>query len=337
VAIEFNDIDDLIGKTLSGEASAEEIREVETWRSTSAENQKYYSDLQLIFAKASTNQVKVDFNTDAAWKKVKSKLAGQNKSKVVEFRPTTKTNWQPLRIAAGIVLIVSAGIFTYRFLGQPQIQTQAVVSENKVVEDTLPDGTTAVLNKRSSITYEYNPREKTRKVKLEGEVFFEVKHQEEKPFVIEADEALVRDIGTAFNIKSYPDKDTIEVVVQSGVVQFYTLNDPGMMINAGETGIYSKRAKVFTKITKADTNVLAYKTRVFSFHSTDLRSVIEQINEVYDSKIKLGNENIAGCQLTVTFRNDELDTMIDVIAETLALSVERTDKNEIILNGQGCR
>jgi transmembrane sensor len=65
-------------------------------------------------------------------------------------------------------------------------------------------------------------REKDRKVKLSGEAFFSVKHEEEKPFVIEAEDVLVRDIGTEFNLKAYPDKDTIEIIVTQGEVQFYT-------------------------------------------------------------------------------------------------------------------
>lgn len=332
MGIEINDIDDLIGKVLSNEATQEETAQVESWRKASAENEKYYADMQLIFAKAATNQVKVDFDADAAWKKVQKHL---RKTKTVS--KTISINWQPLRIAAGIVVLVTAGIFTFRYFNQTKTQTLAFVSQNKIVENTLPDSSIVTLNKNSSIEFKYDPKEKTRKVKLKGEGFFDVKHEEEKPFVIEAEEALIRDIGTSFNIRSYPDKDTIEVVVQTGIVQFYTLKDPGMMINAGETGIYSKRGKFFAKLPKADTNVLAYKTRVFSFHSTDLRSVIEQINEVYDSKIMLANENIARCQLTVTFRNDELDTVIDVITETLGLTAERNDKKEIILNGQGCQ
>jgi len=326
MGIEFDDIDDLIGKVLSNEATAEEIRAVDAWRKESAENEKYYSDLQVIFSKAATNQVKIDFDADVAWRKVQSKL---HKTKTI--------NWQPLKIAAGIVVLVTAGIFTFKYFNQNKVETLALSSTNKIVEDTLPDSSTVTLNKQSSIEFKYDPKQKTRKVKLKGEGFFDVKHEEEKPFVIETDEALVRDIGTSFNLKSYPGKDTIEVVVTSGVVQFYTLKDPGMMVSAGETGIYSKRAKVFSKIAKADTNKLAYKTRVFSFHSTDLRSVIEQINEVYDSKIKLANEDIARCQLTVTFRNDELDNMVEIISETLGLTAERNERKEIILNGPGCQ
>lgn len=335
MAIEFNDIDDLIGKVLSGEATADEIREVEDWRNASPENEKYYLDLEIIFSRAADNRVKVDFDTDKAWNKVRSKLAKQTGARVVAMTPVRGNSWRALRIAAGIVLAVTASIFAFRWFNEP-VQQLALEAGNTVVQDTLPDASTVVLNKKSSITFEYDRREKTRKVKLKGEGFFEVKHEEEKPFVIETDEALVRDLGTAFNVRSYPDKDTIEVVVQSGVVQFYTMKDPGLTINAGETGYYSKRGKLFTKLAKADTNVLAYKTRVFSFHATDLKSIVEQINEVYDSKIRLANEAIGSCQLTVTFRNDELDNMVEIISETLGLSVERNEKDEIILNGQ-CR
>jgi transmembrane sensor len=335
VAIEFNDIDDLIGKVLSNEATGAEIREVEEWRKASPENEKYYLDMEVIFSKAANNRIKIDFDTDAAWKKVKAKLSKQSGAKVVVMAEAGSTNWTALRIAAGIVIIITAGIFGWRWFNQPT-QTLALVTDTKVAQDTLPDGSTAFLNKKSSIVYEYNPREKTRKVKLKGEGYFDVVHEEERPFVIETDEALIRDLGTSFNIKSYPDSDTIEVVVQTGVVQFYTLKDPGMMINAGETGYYSKRNKVFTKLVKADTNVLAYKTRVFSFHNTDLRSVIEQINEVYDSRIVLANNVIADCQLTTVFRNEELDYVVDVIAVSFGLTVERRENNEIILNGQGC-
>ena len=204
-------------------------------------------------------------------------------------------------------------------------------------QDTLPDGTTAFLNKKSSITYKFDKKTGTRKVALSGEGFFEVKHEEEKPFVIETEDAIVRDLGTAFNVKAYPDQDTIEVVVKEGLVQFYTKDDPGLNLFAGETGIYSKRLKSFTKLQRADTNVFAYKTGVFAFHAVDLRSVIERVNEVYDARITLGSDKIADCRLTVSFTNEELETIVDIIAETLALQVERKDKKEIILTGAGCR
>lgn len=331
MALPFNHIDDLIGKLLAGEATEAESAEVQAWCAQNEGNQKYFDDLKAIFERAASIPVQEQFNTDAAWQRVKSKLKPEN---VVPLRREANY-WPVLRLAAGIVLLLSVGIYAYRWFAQP-VQTIAVVSDSATLENTLPDSSTVFLNRHSQVTYEYNPRQKTRKVKLQGEGFFEVKHEEEKPFVIETEGVFVRDIGTAFNVKSYPEKDTVEVIVQSGEVQFYTLKDPGINLKAGETGIYTKRGKVFTKIPRADTNALAYKTRIFSFYATDLRSVIDRVNEVYGSKLTLANEQLANCRLTTTFSNESLDAIVEIIAETMSLTVVRKD-DEIILNGAGCQ
>lgn len=214
-------------------------------------------------------------------------------------------------------------------------QLKLLIADATAVQDTLPDGSTAFLNKKSSITYEYNPHQKTRKVKLKGEGFFEVKHEEEKPFVVEAQEVLIRDIGTAFNVKAYPNSDTVVVTVKTGEVQIYTLNNEGISLKMGEAGIYRKSLHEFSRLVKPDTNALSYKTGVLSFNNTDLKTVVSKINEVYNSKIRLENPALATCRITVNFHNEPLDTVVDVIAETLKLTVTRKSK-EILLNGPGC-
>lgn len=170
---------------------------------------------------------------------------------------------------------------------------------------------------------------------LKGEAYFTVKHEEEKPFVIEADEVLVRDIGTEFNLKAYPDQDTIEIIVTQGEVQFYTLKDPGLTLQAGDKAIYSKRTRQFYRIEKPDTNALSYKTKIFSFNNTDLQSVVTLLNDVYNSKIKLGNEKLYHCRLTANFKEDNATIIAEVIAETMGLTLTKKD-DEIILDGEGC-
>jgi transmembrane sensor len=333
MAAGFDYMDDLIGKVLAGEATPAEKQEVDTWCRAEEANQKYFDQVKSIFDKAAATPVQIEFDTDAAWNRVKARLKFE--AKVVPLQPAG-FNWQALRIAAGVIVVLVGGIFAYRWWSAP-LQTMAVVSENRTHEDTLPDSSTVFLNKNSSLSYEFNPRQNTRTVKLKGEGYFEVKHEETKPFVIQADDGIfVRDIGTAFNVRSYPNKDTVEVIVQSGEVQFYTLKNPGLYVKAGETGIYSKRSKAFTKIARADTNALAYKTGVFSFHSTDLKSVVDRVNEVYDSKIKLSDGQLGNCVLTATFVNEDIDTVVEVIAETMGLTIEKRG-DEIILTGTGCQ
>ncbi|MEY4930608.1 MAG: hypothetical protein RI909_1332 [Bacteroidota bacterium] len=324
-------MDDLIGKVLAGEATAREREQVLLWRKQSEANEKYFNQLHHIFEKASASPVQVEFDADEAWNKVKRQLHKPGAKVIPISRPLYFT---PLRVAATVFLVIALSVVIYQKTAPP-VQTLAVVSETSTRQDTLPDGSTAFLNKKTELNFEYNPREKSRKVKLKGEAYFTVKHEEEKPFIIEADEILVRDIGTEFNLKAYPDKDTIEIVVTHGEVQFYTKDDPGLNLKAGEKAIYSKRTKEFYRIEKPDTNTLAYKTKVFSFNNTDLRSVVTLLNEVYNSKISLANESLYACRLTANFKEDNPEIIVEVIAETMGLELTKKD-DQLILSGKGC-
>ena len=328
----WNDMDELIGKVLAGEGTTVEQEAVLKWANESDTNRQYYEHLKTIFENAASAEIQTQFDTDAAWNKVRKKIE-KEPAKVIALGGRQPIN-QVLRIAAGIIVLLGVGYFTYQIVAPPT-QTVAVVSDSLTRQDTLPDGSTAFLNKKSELTYTYDTRGKTRKVELKGEAYFVVKHEEEKPFVIEADEILVRDIGTEFNLKAYPDKDTIEIIVTHGEVQFYTRLDSGLNLQAGQKAIYSKRNKQFYRIDKPDTNALAYKTKVFSFNNTDLRSVVNLLNEVYDSKIKLANEKLYGCRLTANFKEDNASIIAEVIAETMGLTLTRKE-NEIILDGIGC-
>lgn len=330
---DINDIDDLIGKVLANEASTEEQLRFSNWVQLSEENRHHVIQMKVIFDRAASNTFQLSFDEDVAWHKIKSRLTKSNEGKTV-FMTELTSRRAILRIAASIMFFCCVGMMAYFTLSKKSAQIFAVVADTKTIQDSLPDGSAVFLNKKSSITYESNLK-KTRKVNLKGEGFFEVKHEEERPFVVEAEGVLVRDIGTSFNVKAYPESDTIVVTVQTGEVQIYTLKDKGLNLKRGETGMYSKYLKQFTRLEKTDTNILSYKTGLFSFNSTDLKSVIEKINEVYDSRIKLDSPSLDKCPITVDFHGDTIDTIIEVIAETLKLTVIRKD-NEIILKGTGC-
>ena len=145
----------------------------------------------------------------------------------------------------------------------------------------------------------------------------------------------IKDIGTAFNIKAYPDEKTIEVFVESGKVSFYTANNPGISLQTGETGVYDKQTKDFKKLDKIDINVISYKTKHFVFKGTRLPEVIEKLNIVYNSKIKLGNNVLEHCTITVTFDNENIGAIASIIGETLGLQVYKTEDG-YLLQGNGC-
>jgi ferric-dicitrate binding protein FerR (iron transport regulator) len=81
-------------------------------------------------------------------------------------------------------------------------------------------------------------------------------------------------------------------------------------------------------------NVLAYKTKFFSFSNADLGSVVEALNDVYDKKIVI-SDNLKACTLTVSFNNEDISEIALIISETLGLEVKESDQ-QILLEGEGC-
>jgi ferric-dicitrate binding protein FerR (iron transport regulator) len=320
-----NDIDVLLSKVLAGEATVEEQHQVEAWLQLNADNQKYYYNLKLIFDKAASSAVSRQFDEDAAWQQVKSKLTIHHKPKEQRF---LRFDW---RIAAAVATIV--GVASLFYITRNQTTKERVITTLLQTKgDTLPDGSSVFLNQKSELTFALVGN--SRKVKLKGEAFFQVKHEKKQPFIIEAEEVLVRDIGTEFNLKAYPGKDTVEIVVTEGEVQFYTLKNSGLNLKAGESARYLKKLKEFQRIDKPDTNVLAYKTNVLNFNNTDLASVIKLLNELYHTHIVLA-PGLADCRLTAHFNENNPATIIEVIAETMGFTIVRK-KEEVLLDGTGC-
>lgn len=322
---DYNDIDTLIGKALSGEISAEEKTVLNRWIELSAENQKHYAHFKTVFEKSLELKHHEVFDTDAAWVQLKQKIQKKNQGKVIRL------SW---RIAASVAIILAAGIVAYQKFLTPQDKT-VVVAQSVTEEKSLPDGTAVFLNKNTEVNYHYDPIKRLRKTALKGEAYFNIAEKSDQQFLLEVNGLLIKDIGTSFNVKAYPESDSVEVYVETGEVIFYTPLDSGLRLKEHETGIYMKSTGKFIRLTETSENTLAYKTQIFVFDNTHLSEVLESINEVYDIKLKLENPALENCRITVTFRHETIDMIAEVIAETLSLTLEKTE-HEITLNGNGC-
>jgi transmembrane sensor len=323
-------IDELIARYLAGEASQEESAFVEAWKNDDPANHHYLEQVSTIFSRASAVKNLQHFDTDAAWERMRNGL--EKDGRVVQF-PTSGNNrslyW---KVAAGILLTILAGV--YFFNTRKEIASPIVVaSHSETVNDTLPDGSNVFLNKESTIRYVYHSKSDERRVELKGEAYFAIKHDEARKFVVDIDGVLIRDIGTAFNVKAPADSPTIEVVVNEGEVMFYTDEDSGVYLRAGAKGVYDKHLKKFT-IEQPEANVLAYKTRVFNFNNTELASVVRQLNAVYSKQIDL-SPSVKFCRLTVGFNNESQEEIIAIITETLGLRAIQSN-GKILLEGAGC-
>jgi len=323
-------IDGLIAKVLAGEASSEEMARIEAWKKLDASNRIYADDFASIFSRASAVKTIETFDTDAAWSRLKQSI--DKDPKVIPFPAPTSNRKLYWRVAAALVLAILAG--TYFFSQQEHVAQPVVLSSHQeTVADTLPDGSNVFLNKESSLRYAYSKKADERRVELKGEAYFNVRHDEKKPFVVDIGGVLVRDVGTAFNVRALPGSNAIEVVVEEGEVMFYTAEDSGLYLRAGAKGVYDKQLKKFT-IDQPEENVLAYKTRVFNFNNAELGRVVQQLNNVYHQQIEL-SPSVRHCRLTVGFNQESHAEIVAIIAETLNMKVMESN-GKILLDGAGC-
>ncbi len=331
-------IDELIGKFLAGEAAADETARLEDWLDQDPSNRRYFEQFQTIFSRAASVKQWQQFDTDAAWTKLRSTL--KTPARTVPLTPPD-TNRRSLgtvwRVAASIIVALGIGLWLYQRETPSQVDVVKVVADQKLITDTLPDGSDVVLNKTTTLAYVYDKRKKVHEVQLKGEAYFNIHHNGDEKFVIDAGGVFIRDIGTSFNVRAYPESDLVEVLVEEGEVIFYkseTQDDSSLYLRAGGKGVYNKKTGAFT-VEDPEPNTLSYKTKFFTFSGQNLETVVETLNKVYDKKITV-SKAIKKCPLTVSFNDETIEEIAQVIAETLGLTVTEAN-GRIVLEGESCR
>ncbi|MGM0407727.1 MAG: FecR family protein, partial [Bacteroidota bacterium] len=197
-------------------------------------------------------------------------------------------------------------------------------------EIILPDGTSVFLNADSELKYPDQFSDNKRIVKLDGEAFFDVTRNEEMPFIIETKKAEIRVLGTSFNVNTkFTDKD-VEVYVESGLVELTMKkgSQKKLLVDPGNVGIISKNE--ISKEKNTNQNVLAWKTKNIVFKEDKLETVLNTLNNIYHVDIQYTNNEILNYRLTTTFKNQNIESVMEVICATFNLKVDYHD-DEIIL------
>lgn len=300
------DIDVLISKFLSGEASPEEAMQLEDWKAESSENQRYYEISAGIFGL--TEEMSA---TEEAWQQVRQRL---KKEKAPVRRLPMLT---PMRVAAAIsVLAVLSVLIWLGVSGGSETAVFTAASEQKKVR--LDDGTAITIAANSSIELDKGYGKNNRYLKLNGSGYFSVKHSRKLPFVIDAGPIRIKDLGTKFDVSAT--KDTIYVRVDEGVVMIYDNSGLKITLKANQSAYYvisSGKLEVEVQVPDAKG-----EKKTYVFDSQPLSKVVERLNELYGEEILIENPKAAGCRITIQFSDEDPELVLDVIAETLGLKVE---------------
>ena len=308
-----------LAKYFSGEASQSEIAEVLQCR---VENSSDFLAYKRVWA--GTHKSVPNSASLAA-------IIGKdgNETVVVEMRPS----WY--RYAASVAIVIGAALGFYFLSDTSDFEATAFTRMEE-----LSDGTEVILYKNASM--DVVSFEGTRKVKVDGRVYFDVEENPALPFVIETDEAIIEVLGTSFLVNA-ESLNTTEVVVESGVVAFSqnpnakTGKITRIELRKGEKGLITPNAKGVIKQNNRDENYLAWADQELKFKKTELARVGDLLNDVYGYKIKFGKDILSKCQLSASYKRKSPEEIIRLVAETFDFSYVINEDKTVLISGEGCK
>lgn len=316
--------DDLLVKYLVGETDADENAAVENWLDADEKNLNYYNGFKKIWEDslliAAENKI---INENAAWKRLQNRIQ-ENDVKVLTPQKSS-VSW--LRIAASVLLITTLGWLGYSYFANKSNTLIQIYASNTTLNDTLPDGTTVTLNKKSSLSYTSKFKGSTRPVTLKGEAFFNVSPNKTKPFIIKINDVTVQVVGTSFNVKNKNGKTTVDV--ETGIVKV-SKNKDQVELRHGEKVIIADQESELLKSISKGRLYNYYRNKELVCDETPLQELVEALNEIYDANIIIKNPSLKEKPLTTVFKDQSLDQVLEVIQETFRIEIERKN-NQILL------
>lgn len=187
---------------------------------------------------------------------------------------------------------------------------------------TLADGTNVWLNSDSEIRYPVQFNEAKRKVWIAGEVYFDVAHNKQKPFVVDVRDVEIEVLGTEFNVEAYEDQKFVTTSLVEGSVQLKK-NKESVIIKPDQQAIIGNDERQFA-IKNVDARSLAlWKDGIFYFQEASLGTIMEKLERWYNVKVFFMNQSVINKRFSVEVkRYEDIEKILDILSRTEKVNFE---------------
>ncbi len=336
----------LIMKHLSGSINPEEKKALNAWLEKDKENKKVLTLFTQIWNTKESGEEAVDLQS--AWSKLSEKTGIslsfndiRESTTVIRHLPLkrskTKFAYQIMRYAA--VFLVAFSLVYIFSKSDPQKfdegQREISVQYGKQSSITLPDGSKVILDAGSTLRFtDAGFSDNKREVILNGEAYFEVRHNPLKPFVIYANSGIVTVLGTKFNVRSWNHlEDEVKVVVVDGKVSLRNQVQEKNSVVVVDKGKMSYLAAAHPRPSapvKVDVEThLAWMKRELILDSTPLYDVLDRLSRWYDLQIRLPSPVYNNVRITGTFKKKSIDHILEAIGLMTQMGYKRNGKQVV--------
>jgi ferric-dicitrate binding protein FerR (iron transport regulator) len=329
----------LVYKKLKKEISNAEQQELKAWLQVT-ENQTLYNDIEADWKLTKTLPPSLNIDTKGDFQQFKNRMQQHKASKA-----TSEAIIKPMRsrrlfaIAAAIAALLVAGWWMFSpnpaNTASPLLTATTKAGETKVLQ--LADGSTVTLNELTSFSYPQQFDATSRKVQLQGEAYFEIDADKNRPFSIQTPTNTVTVLGTAFNVRNYASETYTEVEVEEGKVAFKANNsEETLILTKGEQGNYNHENQQLTKKTLSATNANAWKDRNLTYKSATLKTVMQDLNRHFKLIITFTDPKMQDCLISARFSDAEAFDILEYIVNLYEMELVKITATNYQLEGGIC-
>ncbi|MEY8585782.1 FecR family protein [Phocaeicola sartorii] len=310
---------DLLYRFFEGQASVEEMKKIKEWTERSSENRsQLYRERKLFDA----------MHIVAASQRGGKPLDSGKAVHLSFFREFMK-----IAVIVAVTVCVTATFFSIGNKDRNVAMQTVTVPPGQRVNLLLPDGTDVWLNAGTTMRYPVSFMEGKREITLDGEAYFDVKRDEECPFVVHTHAMDVEVLGTKFNVEAYSKKDFFETSLMQGKVKVTLPADKtkSVLLAPNQKTTLTDGQLVVSKID--DYGSYRWKEGLYCFHDKTLGEIMQDLEKYFDLDIKIHRKETADVVLTGKFRISEgLDYILRVLQTDVSFTYRRdTDQNIIYI------
>ena len=208
------------------------------------------------------------------------------------------------------------------------LNTLSVPRGGDILTVTLADGSKVWLNAESSLRYPAAFAD-NRQVNVSGEAYFEISPSAASPFRVNAEGVTTQVLGTHFNVNTFEKQRGVFVTLLEGAVKVSNTSaartlKPGQQAGATATG------NIRLNETPDIEGVMAWKSGMIKLNNSDIHTVMQQLERWYDVDIQIGN-GAEGRRFSGSIsRNNDLDTVLEMLSMTKEISFRREGRTIIV-------
>lgn len=249
---------------------------------------------------------------------------------VFNFRKLAR---QTMKWAAVILVAFISGymVFDTRYNSYEEATNTITVPPGQRVNLSLSDGTKVCLNAGSTFTYPALFAGKTRKVILDGEAYFDVSANKERPFIVHTDVCEVEVLGTKFNVDAYNKENSFSAALMEGRIKVRNNAQPSNVIHLSPHHEVTLQKGKLAVSNISDYDVYRWKEGLICFKNLNFVDLMERIEKYYGIKLVIENQSLSKHSFSGKFRiSDGIENLLRVLQKDVSYRYTRSEDGNII-------